>query len=90
MTDVWISTASILNLCAISIDRYVAVTRPVKYRSIMTPRKAKTIVAGVWIVAFLICLPPLLRQWSPSEAEPSELLKGQQRQRFRRFANGKF
>lgn len=66
VTDVWISTASILNLCAISIDRYVAVTRPVKYRSIMTNRRAKCIVAIVWILAFIICLPPLLTEWSPS------------------------
>ena len=66
VTDVWISTASILNLCAISVDRYVAVTRPVKYRSIMTPRRARTIVAGVWSVSFLICFPPLLPQWNPS------------------------
>lgn len=64
VTDVWISTASILNLCAISVDRYVAVTRPVKYRSIMTPRRARTIVAGVWIVSFLICFPPLIPDWS--------------------------
>ncbi|KAL7298827.1 hypothetical protein TKK_0008566 [Trichogramma kaykai] len=29
--DVWMCTASILNLCAISLDRYLAVTRPVNY-----------------------------------------------------------
>lgn len=69
ISDVWISTASILNLCAISVDRYVAVSRPVKYRSIMTPRRAKTIVAGVWVVSFLICFPPLLLpQWNPSDS----------------------
>lgn len=65
VTDVWISTASILNLCAISIDRYVAVTRPVKYRSIMTARRAKCIVAAVWILSFIICFPPLLPEWAP-------------------------
>lgn len=48
------------------MDRYVAVTRPVKYRSIMTPPRAKTIVAAVWIVSFLICFPPLLQQWKPA------------------------
>merc|ERR1740128_206930 len=39
--DVWMCTASILNLCAISLDRYLAVTRPVSYPSIMTPWRAK-------------------------------------------------
>lgn len=73
VTDVWISTASILNLCAISVDRYVAVTRPVKYRSIMRARRAKTIVAGVWIVSFLICFPPLLSQWNPSTSLSSPI-----------------
>lgn len=66
VTDVWISTASILNLCAISIDRYVAVTRPVKYRSIMTNRRARSIVAIVWLLSFIICFPPLLTEWRPS------------------------
>lgn len=66
VTDVWISTASILNLCAISIDRYVAVTRPVKYRSILTNRRAKSIVAIVWSLSFIICFPPLLTEWRPS------------------------
>lgn len=32
--DVWMCTASILNLCAISLDRYLAVTRPVSYPQI--------------------------------------------------------
>lgn len=70
VTDVWISTASILNLCAISIDRYVAVTRPVKYRSIMTARRAKSIVATVWLLSFIICFPPLLgpsNDWGATE-----------------------
>lgn len=58
--DVWMCTASILNLCAISLDRYVAVTRPVTYPSIMSMGRAKILIAAVWVLSFLICLPPLL------------------------------
>ena len=58
--DVWMCTASILNLCAISLDRYLAVTRPVSYPSIMTPFRAKVLLAIVWLLSFLICFPPLV------------------------------
>ncbi|OXA45778.1 probable G-protein coupled receptor No9 [Folsomia candida] len=58
--DVWLCTASILNLCAISLDRYVAVTRPVTYPSIMSSSKAKLLIGCVWVLSFLICFPPLV------------------------------
>jgi hypothetical protein len=47
--DVWMCTASILNLCAISLDRYVAVTRPVTYPSIMSSSRAKLLIAGSYL-----------------------------------------
>ncbi|XP_011505607.1 PREDICTED: probable G-protein coupled receptor No9 isoform X2 [Ceratosolen solmsi marchali] len=58
--DVWMCTASILNLCAISLDRYLAVTRPVKYPQIMSPKRARLLVAIVWVLSFIICFPPLV------------------------------
>jgi octopamine receptor len=66
--DVWMCTASILNLCAISLDRYVAVTRPVSYPSIMNSGRAKLLIAGVWVLSFFICFPPLVG-WKDHKAD---------------------
>ena len=64
--DVWVCTASILNLCAISLDRYLAISRPFRYPLLMSPRRAKVAVAVVWTLALAICLPPLFG-WRDSE-----------------------
>ncbi|XP_037089771.1 octopamine receptor Oamb-like, partial [Pollicipes pollicipes] len=72
-TDVWCCTASILNLCAISLDRFLAVTRPVSYPSLMSTRRARALVAAVWFVAFIIALPPLMGQ-RESGAGPADAL----------------
>ncbi|KAL5284016.1 GPROAR1 family protein [Megaselia abdita] len=70
--DVWMCTASILNLCAISLDRYVAVTRPVTYPSIMSTKRAKSLIAGIWVLSFVICFPPLVG-WKDQKMEVENL-----------------
>lgn len=72
LCDVWISldillcTASILSLCAISIDRFLAISRPISYSKM---RRSKTlavkIISGVWLLSLLITCPPILG-WSDS------------------------
>ena len=58
--DVLLSTASIMNLCLISLDRYWSITQAVEYLKKRTPVRAVLMIAAVWILSALICIPPLL------------------------------
>ncbi|XP_076362186.1 dopamine receptor 2-like [Tachypleus tridentatus] len=57
--DVLASTASILNLCVISLDRYWAITDPISYPRKMTPAKAGMLIALVWVCSALISFPAI-------------------------------
>lgn len=58
--DVLLSTASIMNLCLISLDRYWSITQAVDYLKKRTPARAALMITMVWIMSGLICIPPLL------------------------------
>ncbi len=58
--DVLLCTASILNLCAISIDRYFVITRPFQYAMKRTPKRMALMIAVVWVLSAVISIPPLL------------------------------
>ncbi|XP_036376525.1 D(3) dopamine receptor [Megalops cyprinoides] len=58
--DVMMCTASILNLCAISIDRYTAVVMPVLYStSHSSRRRVLVMIVTVWSLAFAVSCPLL-------------------------------
>ena len=57
--DVMLCTASILNLCMISVDRYFVITRPFQYAMKRTPKRMALMIAGVWVTSALISIPPL-------------------------------
>ncbi|AWO99016.1 D(2)-like dopamine receptor [Scophthalmus maximus] len=58
--DVMMCTASILNLCAISIDRYTAVALPMLYNTRYSSRRRVTVmISVVWVLSFAISCPLL-------------------------------
>jgi len=74
--DVISCTASIVTLCGISADRYVGVSKPLQYRSIMTHRRLITSSVIVWI--FSIGTLILTIRWSDATVEqtPGECYVG--------------
>lgn len=68
-TDVWLCTASILNIVMIAVDRFLALSSPLTYAyGGRTVSRVLLMILAAWLISFCIAFPPLVG-WRPSRAE---------------------
>uniref|UniRef100_A0A3B4V9W9 5-hydroxytryptamine receptor 4 n=1 Tax=Seriola dumerili TaxID=41447 RepID=A0A3B4V9W9_SERDU len=71
--DVLLTTASILHLCCIALDRYYAICcQPLVYRNKMTPVRVAVMLSGCWLIPTFISFLPIMQSWNAIGIEDIE------------------
>ena len=66
----FLSAVSALNLSLLTVDRYVFITRPLRYSTLVTTKRAVLLIVAVWLASFV---PHLLLYFSRSSDPASSL-----------------
>ncbi|XP_075046742.1 5-hydroxytryptamine receptor 6 [Mixophyes fleayi] len=67
--DVMCCSASIVNLCVISLDRYLLIISPLKYKLRMTSCRALGLILATWTLAALASFLPIEMGWHGQDFE---------------------
>ncbi|XP_074521746.1 dopamine receptor D4b [Halichoeres trimaculatus] len=70
--DVMLCTASIFNLCAISVDRFIAVSIPLNYNRKHVDHRQLILLSATWLLALAVASPVIFGINNVPERDPSE------------------
>lgn len=65
--DVYFSTVSILHLCCISVDRYIAIVKSLKYPLYMTKKTVFFMLLATWLAPGFLSFLPIFMGWYATE-----------------------
>ncbi|KAM7424678.1 hypothetical protein PAMA_000842 [Pampus argenteus] len=70
--DVMLCTASIFNLCAISVDRFIAVSIPLNYNRKHVDHRQLVLLSATWLLALAVASPVMFGINNVPNRDPSE------------------
>ncbi|XP_008688576.1 5-hydroxytryptamine receptor 2B [Ursus maritimus] len=83
--DVLFSTASIMHLCAISVDRYIAIKKPIQANQYNSRATAFIKITVVWLISVGIAIPVPIRGIETDVGNPSNITCVLTKDRFGNF-----